>query len=353
MAAPFLFEENDVFVSGENGYHTYRIPACVVSKAGTVLAFCEGRRNNRSDHGDIDMLVKRSADGGGTWSDQELVYGEIGEITIGNPCPVVDLQTGTVWLLFCRDNDQVLVTHSDDEGASWTEPIDITAEVKSSDWVWYATGPVNGIQLQAGKHRGRLVCPCDHRVSGEEEWNKGGHSHAIYSDDGGRMWKRGEATDAGMNECTVAELADGTLMLNMRSYRGQNRRAVALSEDGGISWSNSIDDAALVEPVCQGSLLRYTTVAEAGKSRILFSNPASCARESVTVRLSFDEGCTWPVARQIYTGPSAYSCLAALPDESIACLHERGEEHCYERLTFTRFNLEWLTEGADSLADTG
>ncbi len=343
------FRENVVFASGKDGYHTYRIPAVLVSQAGTVLAICEGRRNSRSDHGDIDLLLKRSTDGGQTWSAQQMIYGEPGEITIGNPCPVVDKDTGAIWMAFTRDNDDVLVTHSEDDGTSWAKPVVITAAVKPPDWVWYATGPVNGIQIRSGPHRGRLVLPCDHRVKARDEWNTGGHSHAIYSDDHGRTWRLGKATGRSMNECTVAELSGGSLMLNMRSYRGRHLRAVAVSEDGGETWSTPVDDPVLVEPVCQASLLRYTAEAEGGGNRMLFSNPASERREKMTVRLSYDEGKTWPVAKLLHAGPSAYSCLTALPDGCAGCLYEGGEADSYETIRFARFNLEWLTDGADCL----
>ncbi|CAK9102345.1 Asparagine synthetase [glutamine-hydrolyzing] 1, partial [Durusdinium trenchii] len=215
----------DVFVSGVDGYHTYRIPGLVVSNEGTLLAFCEGRRNDRRDHGDIDMLLKRSTDGGRTWSKAILVYEEGGteSVTIGNPCPVVDRTTGTIWLPFCRDNDRVFVTSSDDDGLTWTPPREITATVKANNWDWYATGPGHGIQLQYGPHKGRLVIPCDCREKLKDgSWDKRGRSLVIYSDDQGQTWKRGQATELGMNECEVVERRDGTLLLSMRNYLGKN-----------------------------------------------------------------------------------------------------------------------------------
>jgi len=330
--------ENAVFTSGQDGYHSYRIPAAVVSTEGTVLAFCEGRRNSRSDHGDIDLLLKRSRDGGETWSPQQRVYGEEGEITIGNPCPVVDDDTGSIWIAFTRDNDDVLVTHSADDGITWAAPLEITRDVKPQNWVWYATGPVNGVQVRSGPHAGRLVLPCDHRVKERDEWNTGGHSHAVYSDDHGETWQVGLPTDPSMNECTVVEMADGRLMLNMRSYRGKHRRAVAFSTDGGETWGSSVDQPALVEPVCQASLIRYGA-ADGGGTRLLFSNPASDKREKMTVKRSVDGGESWEVERVLHMGPSAYSCLAELPDGSIACLYERGEEGPYEAISWARFRV--------------
>lgn len=332
----------DVFSGGQDGYHTYRIPAVVCSKRGTLLAFCEGRKDNGSDAGDIDMVLRRSTDQGKTWGPLSVVYeeGDTAKITIGNPAPVVDIDTGTVWLPFCRDNDRVFVTHSDDDGLSWSEPIEITATVKRPEWDWYATGPVNGIQLSIGPNAGRLVVPCDHRRGGDKTpWRAGGHSHVIYSDDHGASWQLGGVTSESMNECAVAQLADGSLLLNMRSYRGKNLRAVSRSDDGGLSWSEPTDDPALVEPVCQGSLIRLGDDND-NTGPLLFSNPASKKREQMTVRLSNDGGHSWPVSRTVYAGSAAYSSLVELHDGSVGLLYERDG---YRQITFERFTLDWLT----------
>ena len=217
----------DLFVSGEGGYHTYRIPALIVTREGSLLAFCEGRKNNRRDHGDIDLLVKRSSDGGRTWSEQRIVYEEGGteEITIGNPCPVVDQETGTIWLPFCRDNKDVLLTKSIDDGVNWSDPVDITADVKKPEWTWVATGPGIGIQLEHGSYKGRLVIPCDHgKGSGEEGDERVQYSHVFYSDDHGETWQLGAAVAPHTDECQVIETADGTLLINMRNYWGRQGR---------------------------------------------------------------------------------------------------------------------------------
>jgi sialidase-1 len=148
------------------------------------------------------------------------------------------------------------------------------------------------------------------------------------------------------NESTVVELSDGRILDNMRSYHGENRRAVAASEDGGETWSEVTLDDALIEPVCQASLLRYTFPDDSQESRILFSNPASTRRVMMTVRLSYDEGQTWPVSKLIHAGSSAYSCMTVLPNRSIGLLYERDG---YRKITFARFDLSWLTDGRDSL----
>ncbi len=342
QAAPEL-KQGEVFVSGTEGYHTFRIPALIVSPKGTLLAFCEGRKTGRGDHGDIDLVLKRSTDGGESWQPLQVVYeeGSDAKITIGNPCPVVDADTGTIWLALTRNNDDVLITSSDDDGLTWSDPRLITSSVKRDDWDWYATGPAGGIQLTRGKHKGRLVIPCDHRVKDKGDWNHAGRSHVFYSDDHGRSWQLGGATDWAMNECAVVELIDGKLMLNMRSYRGKKRRGVAISDDGGDTWSEVTDDATLIEPVCQASLIRYSWPEGGGKSVLLFSNPASeSGRVRLTVRLSEDEGATWPVARLLYEGSSAYSSLAVLRDGQIGVLYERDD---YQRISLARFGLDWLS----------
>jgi sialidase-1 len=281
-----------------------------------------------------------------------VVVADLGTDTIGNPAPVVDRKTGAVILLLTRNPGQVTegqivsgaaeqtrtvwITTSRDDGAAWSAPREITSSMKRPDWTWYATGPGNGIQLRTG----RLVVPCDHDVKG----TKAMHSYVIYSDDRGATWKIGGIAGEKTNESAVAELRDGSLLLNMRSYHGTNRRAIARSRDGSLTWQETTLDDALIDPVCQGSLVRAVPAArKEGDGRLLFSNAASAKRERMTVRLSRDDGRTWPVAKVIHEGPAAYSSLVVLPDRSVGLLYERGERRPYERITFAHFGLDWLT----------
>jgi sialidase-1 len=353
-------EQTAVFVAGTDGYHTYRIPAMVTSTKGTVVAFCEGRKNSRSDTGDIDLLLKRSTDAGRSWSGLQVIWSD-GTNTCGNPAPVVDIASGVIWLLMTwnhgadkedqihyrksRDTRRVFVSHSADDGLTWTAPREITSSVKKPDWSWYGTGPVNGIQLRRGTHQGRLVIPANHSTL-TARTQVVTRSHIVFSDDHGQTWQLGGIEEENTNESTLVELADGSLLHNMRSYHKKNRRAVATSRDGGLTWSDVTLDSALVEPVCQASILRYTWPEDGEKSRILFSNPASTKRERMSVRLSSDEGATWPVSRMLWPGNTARQEYADGPGHSIGCLYECGDASPYEKIVLARFPLEWLTAAA-------
>ena len=332
--------KTDVFTSGTDGYHTYRIPALLTAPGGSLLAFCEGRRNSRADHGDIDLLVKRSEDRGRTWSEQAVVYCEAGEVTIGNPCPVVDAETGTIWMLFCRNNVDVLLTRSTDDGLTWSDPVDITKDVKKGAWTWYATGPGVGVQLSRGPRRGRLLIPCDHR--NPEAYDCG--SHSVYSDDGGASWRLGGAVRPGANECQFGELADGTVIMNTRMQtHSKGYRGAAFSRDGGESWTGFRHDRNLPCPKCQASLVEGI-----GKNSLLFSNPSARGpaspgggeRANMTVRSSDDGGRTWTAAIVLHEGPAAYSCLALFPGGAVGCLYEAGSESPYEHIVFERFRMD-------------
>jgi len=342
--------QTTVFQKGDDGYHTYRIPSLLVSQKGTLLAFCEGRKTGSGDHGNLDLVLKRSSDMGKSWEKMQIVFEEGGDkkITIGNPCPVVDQETGTIWMPFCKNNEQVFITKSVDDGITWQKPIEITSDVKKEGWGWYATGPGVGIQLTRKKYNGRMVIPCDHREKKNGKWVK--ISHCFFSDDHGKTWQLGENVDDHTDDCQVVELHNGQLMINMRNYwaavggkpeRG-GKRAVAISDDGGQTWGQTQFDSTLIEPICQASFIRHNSDAFR-KSPLLFSNPASTqSRHRMTIRMSFDQGKTWPADKTIHEGPAAYSCLTVLPDRSIGCLFEGGKDGPYEKLIFARFTIPWL-----------
>jgi sialidase-1 len=348
-----------VFVSGRDGYHTYRILAMVVTNEGTLLAFCEGRKTGSGDHEDVDLAMKRSEDNGGTWSAMAKVWGHQWSdgTTIGNPCAVVDEESGRIWLAMYKGQFEVFITCSDDDGRTWTKPRDITTSVENPAWDWPESintefgeriiwaSPGIGIQLKHGPKAGRLIIPCHMRpkglpVSDNRMW-------VFYSDDHGANWQCCDNNALG-NESQIVQLSDNTLMLNGRNQNKKGgrpfRRLVSYSFDGGITWSNSILADELLESICQASILRYTWPQNGQKSRILFSNPADQEdRVRMTVRLSYDEGKTWPVKRVVHPERCEYSCLTVLPDATIGLLF-KGDR----KIMFTRFSLAWLV-GEDSL----
>ena len=340
----------DVFIADEGGYPIYRIPSLVVARSGAVLAFAEGRAT-RSDHAENDIVLRRSVDGGRTWSAVQVVA-EDGANCLNNPCAVVLRESGRVLLMYQRypkgiheaqvmaglEGDRIcrsFITHSDDEGKTWSPPVDITAQVKRPIVATsIAGGPGVGIQLRHGRHAGRIIMP----------FNQGPLArcqvYAVYSDDGGKSWRMGDIAPEGPagrgNEVQMVELADGRVMLNTRGSSGAAFRKIATSPDGGQTWSELVDDPNLPEPRCQASLIRHGDL-------LLFANPASQkTRSAGTVRVSRDDGRTWPASRELAADSFAYSCLGVLPDGTVLCLFERDG---YRRITLARFAVEWLEGG--------
>jgi sialidase-1 len=346
----------DVFVAGQDGYPFYRIPSLVTTRRGTLLAFAEARASLR-DHAENDLVLKRSLDRGATWGPLQRVA-EDGTNCLSNPTAVVLRDTGRVLLMFQRyasgfdehkaepglDGPRVcrtFLTHSDDDGVTWAAPREITAQVKRPTEVTStATGPGTGIQLARGPHAGRILMPFNQGPYGR--WKV----YAVFSDDGGASWRYGgtapdpaNGANGRANEVQFAELRDGAVLLNARNQGGRKLRKTARSRDGGATWSQLEDDPALVEPQCQASLLRHPGGLWR-RDALLYSNPASQhARTNGTVRLSRDEGRTWPVSRVLYPGSFAYSCLASLPDRSVGCLFERDG---MRKISFARFTVDWV-----------
>lgn len=336
-----MIEQQSLFMAGEKNYHTYRIPSLLVTQKGTVLAFCEARKEDPTDAGEIDIAVKRSADSGKTWSELEIAV-EDGTNTAGNPCAVQDRDTGTIWLLFCQNEEQdvekdilqgkgsrrIFVISSEDDGITWSKPEEITRSVKKDNWTWYAIGPCHAIQLKSG----RLIAACNHAVLDPEKGESGPYTaHVIYSDNHGKDWTIGGIIGEFTNESTLAELEDGTLYINMRSYHNKNQRASAWSKDGGDTWSEIQLNEDLIDPVCQGSVLALPD------GELLFSNPASINRENMTIKTSKDGGKSWMKEAVIYAGPSGYSDLAVTKDHHILCLYESGKKEYFEEITLARY----------------
>lgn len=336
-----------LFRGGEGGYHTYRIPALITARNGAVIAFAEGRKAGSGDAGNIDVVFRRSEDDGRTWGPVQVLWDD-GPNTCGNPCPVVDANSGRILLLLTwnagsdteadilkgksEHGRRPYLSHSDDDGRTWSAPVDISTQADRPEWGWYATGPGRGIQLTTGPHRGRIVIPANHsRDNGVYD------SHALFSDDGGRTWTISQSIGTGSNESTVAELSDGTLYFNTRMQtHGRGFRGVTRSRDGGATWEPLQDEPALPDPVCQASLFRLTPADQPGGDNgvLLFLNPAGPGRTRLTLRSSPDDGKTWPFSAELTSGPAAYSAITGLSGGRIGVLYECGGRSPYETLVF-------------------
>lgn len=340
----------NIFIGGQDGYHTFRIPAIVKTANGTLLAFCEGRKNSGSDTGDIDLILRRSQDSGKTWSKIITVWDD-GYNTCGNPSPVVDPQTGRIHLLMTwnlgsdgksagdfnvegktKDTRRVFYAYSDDEGLTWTKPQEITSQAKEQGYGWYATGPCHAIILTKNPHAGRIVIPCDAvKIGG------GGHSHVIYSDDKGTTWKVGGKVSGG-NESSVAELEDGRIIISCRNSSG--KRILAWSSDGGESFGSPVKADDLPDPRCQGSIL--STVFN-GSNILLHSNCADASsRIKMTIKSSSNDGEAWNAGNLVWGGPSAYSDITMIDNNIVGILYENGDDRPYERISFNRFAISYI-----------
>ncbi len=377
-AEPFL-EKQDLFTVGDDpAYNIYHIPGIVVTAKGTVLAWCEARKGG-GDWSDIRILLRRSTDDGKTWSKPQSIADVPGpkqknpfalrlknvdttQVTYNNPVLIAG-RDGIVHMLFCLEYERAFYQRSEDDGLSWSTPVEITAtfDAFKKDYAWkvLATGPNHSIQLKTG----RLIVPV---------WlstGEGGNAHrpsvtaTVYSDDQGKTWKAGDiavpCTDTWINpnETVAIELNDGRVMLNVRSESKAHRRLITTSADGVTNWSTPKFDEALLEPICMAGIVRYNY---SGKSLILFSNPhnldggregkpepgKSRARKNVSVKISRDEGQTWPVNKRLEDGPSMYSDIAVTPKGTILCFYGRGSKPGFagSGLTLARFNLEWLEQ---------
>jgi len=321
------FSETVVWKSG------HRSPAVVLTPAGTLLAFAE-KRWEVAAGGNVDVMVRRSTDGGSTWSEPRLVHDD-GRNRIGNPCPVVDGPDGDVVLMMSRNARQFLVTRSADDGLTWSPPRSMDAAKGAGQPL--GPGPGHGIRHSSG----RLLAPAH-----------GGQAFCLYSDDRGRTWRRGKAIGHRSGQSTVVETGGGELYVSCRS-RGAGRRVTARSQDRGHTWSGARLDPGLTEPRgtqgCQASLIRLTDVRRHDRSRILFSCPSHPQRRrDLAVRISYDECRTWQPGRVIKTGNASFSDLVVLPDTSIGCLYETNDGG-WQQIRFARFTIDWLTDGGDKL----
>jgi sialidase-1 len=357
-----------VFVSNTEGHKSYRIPAIIDLPDGALLAFCEGRVHGAGDFGDINIVMKRSSDGGKTWSPLQTIV-DADTLQAGNPAPVVDhtdpsYPGGRIFLFYnTGNNDEAAVRKGEglreawyitsaDNGQTWSDAANITMQVHrpnqpqfnkayrfAEDWRSYANTPGHAVQFQKGRYRGRIFVAANHSAGAPQEQSMDYKAHGYYTDDHGKTLHLSETVNTpGSNESTAAEISNSGLLMNSRNQRGDVRaRIVSFSSDGGATWDTSYFDRTLIDPVNEGCLL--TVRLKKAKSIIAFCNAAhETRRDNLTLRISYDNGKTWK--RRILIAKSAgdtedftaYSDLVKLGRKKIGVLYERDG---YKEIVFT------------------
>ncbi len=364
-----------VYTSGQEGHKTYRIPAMIKNKQGHLLAFAEGRVNGSGDFGDINIVLKISRDQGNTWSDLATLV-DYQDLQAGNPTPILDttdprFPKGRIFLFYNTGNNheneiregeglrEVWYITSTDGGLTWTKPVNITSQVHrpnqpsrnsaytfKEDWRHYANGPGHGMQFTQGPHAGRMLIAANHSEGPRGERGSDYRAHTFYTDDHGDTFHLGASISIpGSNESSATEISGGKLLMNIRNQRGDIRqRIIGLSEDGSATWKETYFDPQLPDPICQGSIL---TIAQNKKAFTLaFSNAADTKnRDNLTIRISQDDGRTWPISIPIDNGAAAgespkdftaYSDLVLVDSKNIGIVYERKD---YSQIVFKK--IKW------------
>lgn len=338
------------FVAGAGGYRIFRIPAVWTGHQRPVLAFAEGRVERRKAEGNIDVVLRRSLDGGQTWEPLQVVA-DMGGDFCGNPCVIEDAGSRRIWLAFTRSPGdateeaivarakpatRVFVTHSDDAGATWAEPRDISATASKPAWGWYGTGPGLGVFLRRGDG-GRILIPAYHTEDGVYR------AHCFWSDDGGATWQLGADAADDTSEPQVVLLPGVGLLMNARTTAADgSTRTLVMSRDRGATWQPAEGMAPLPERKCQGCLYRCYRSGTKDIHDLVFTQPHDSGRVGVEAFLSEDDGKTWPHVATLWRGPSAYTAMIRAHDGFVNLLVECGTKDTFEQIAFLKFSTAWL-----------
>ena len=342
-----------VYRPGDYDSKFYRIPAIVTAKDGSLVTVADKRIEHNGDlPAKIDVVSRRSTDGGKTWSDYVTVAAHDAVGGCGDPALVVDEKTGDILCIFSHGNGlwqkepaHISVARSKDNGKTWGPMVDINPQILTTDP--NGKQPIKCTSAFASSGRatqlanGRIMFPLVVREDGNQYFKV----YAIYTDDSGKTWKgsKNPGTTNG-DESKIVQLADGTVIMSIRNRFGSLRK-FSFSKDNGETWSEPVPVEGLPDPRCNGDIIRYTT--PEGEDLLLQSLPGSPnSRDNVAIYVSKDNGKTWPIKKTVVTCPSAYSSMTILPDGSIGILTEESQNGHYSYdIWFTKIPLEVLLKG--------
>lgn len=358
-------QKTTVFESGKEGYKSFRIPAIISLKNGDLVAFAEGRVTGASDFGHVNIVMKKSTDQGKTWGPLKVVATNE-NLQAGNAAPVLDKSDprypkGRLFLFYnTGDTDEgqmrqakgvrhVLYKTSVDGGITWSEAVDITDQASKinrpeinpkwnhpEDWRSYANTPGHAMQLKKGPYKGRLYIAANHSEGAPKKDFTDYVAHGYYTDDHGKTFHISDNNPIpGSNESSAAEISGGRVMTNSRNQQGNIRsRIIATSKDGGQHWDTAYFDHELPDPVCEGAILTL----KYGKHHniMAFCNDASTeGRDSLTLRISYDDAKSWRKSFLIAPENTAYSDIVAIGNNKVGVLYEAEG---YKKIIFTVVN---------------
>ncbi len=352
--------------AGQDQVNTFRIPGLVTTRKGTLLAVYDNRYLGSGDlQGDIDVGMSRSTDGGKNWEPMKVIldmgtYNNLpqNQNGIGDPSILVDQATNTIWVaglwvsgipgqsawngskpgMKPGETGQFVLARSDDDGVTWSQPINITTQCKKPEWNLFFQGPGKGIAMKDGT----LIFPAQYKDAQSIPY-----STIIYSKDHGQTWAVGTGAKSNTTESQVVQLMDGSLMLNMRDDRNktekgdQNGRAICTTKDLGQSWTvHPSSNSALPESNCQASIISATVLLNGAQREVLlFSNPNDkFQRSHMTIKASMDQGLTWPAGLQLELNSAdsfGYSCLTMVDDQTIGILYEGTKELYFQKISIS------------------
>ena len=362
-----MFETRHLFEARTKGYSTYRVPGIVTTRSGVVLATAEARRGKGGDWDGNDLVMRRSYDAGQSWGDMQIVFtcDAFGPGPISNFVMISDREERHVHALFCHNYARVFSTRTVNDGATWSQPIDITKTFASwgGDYPWkvIATGPGHGIQLKDG----RYIIPIWMSDGSGSKPGLGTLAHwpsvvaGTFSDDHGKSWqladilcRDGEGDVINPSETLPLQLSDGRVLFNIRTESKLHRRFVSVSPNGATGWSDPKTDDDLLEPVCMASIYRLSDGSvifancDALEHEFTATDQVTHDRKNLTVKRSMDDCNTWSSSSVINAGPAGYSDLSENREGQIFCIYEDGKiESHYDTayISVARFDVDWIT----------